>query len=1523
MKEKATLLSTSVNPVSPTTRQSSSRQQRTTTTANQQQSQNTIFSEGNQKMLEQLEQLRLELRKNQDLYSDERRSLQIDFNNQLLLQERKFKTDILELKSTNNLLEEKLHAKIDELTAKDSEIHRLKLAYQQMNADKQQAVQDTQKLKMDLKSVQQSIQANYRFDSTNKPPTTLSPEKSFVSNVSFGESSNAGMGMTPNNLPNDIESYIKVNDAKYEAKLRAMTNKLEFLKSQLETERKELDETKQHLSNQYQEMEKLKNFYERKHQNLVSESEKKLHEREEQISLNYEKRMIELTTLQKQFQILTSQSHDLKQQQSEFEIKEELLTQTNNRLQLNLLNSQKENENLRKTIESYEEAKSKEFFKENEKLTQETTIKRLDNERNYLKNQLKSEITLKTDLQHMLDENNRLLRDTQQQWSKDVETLKEEKNELLRDLQEKDNSFSLSSRQMENDLQLIQKQNQDLKLGFQKCREALKMEQLSLETMKSDKEKVLQENLNLQKDLQFVREQEQSVHISFQQQLKTLESVIQENLEKFLKEKKILKDELFQSLEANSVLNQQFIDLRNQEIFSEHAMKRKFQLVRVLSLTHLSNKKCQKLKSFSKWFFNISLMKIVSQFKAQMGNVLRSTKEEHEKEKQLEIKKLRNDWQLEKINEIASRLKECEEQKEEEKQEVIRNFTYQIEECKKEQEKLLQETEEDHNFDLQQKQQEIIQQRAKLLDEFERIKETLHKEKEKELSQLTYQFWEIEIPSFKEALLKEFTEQKEKEMSLKEKEFETKTLKLVRNHEIEIDFRLDEEKKRFEEILEKTKDSFFEEKKILVQNNEYLIEKQKKEFISQLQELKDLMLLEKEQTLQLELSKQRTSLHEDYEKQLQELRTLWQEESDEKFAKTKEQFEHEFQEKLTKLQSNFENEKSNALKQEMKKWKLILLENDKSKELEIQKIILQTKKEMELSFEKEKNNYLTMIEIEKNKEKDVYLLKLQEKELHNEKEKMDLFERQKELLEKEKQEFSKHLELSLNEKYNLEFKELLLKKTEEFNHLLNIEQKKFESLKEDFTKQMKQFAKERDSLLRQINSLESGAKIQEENNLQMIENLKLDFAQEKETIFQQNEITKQELHSQHQKEMKEKTDSLSMEWNSMFHRKLKEEKEEMLKNFAEQTSQSQQENEKLIKTFENSLNDLQKEKENLKNEFNRLTNQLQEMEDALYDTKQLLEKEKKEHSIHLWQFLTKLQLMKLKFQKGIQEFDLEAQKRFESMQRQSLQQYQEMAMQFMKSCSFLYEIDEKRQFMLSLMNSFNENEDLKKNKKSIQVIEHEIDKLFSEKESLESTKEILLKEIDSLTLEIKENEEMARRHSQESAMTLNGRVNLAFARKKRRLDNEIERLLELMENKRNQILEIDSKMMDKVKLREEKELTLITLEQKFISMIIQQQKDIYKELMEWGIYSEKTRVICEIMRFPFPPKRYVVLTEQQKHTGVNLSPTSKKLKKQNSIIDLQSADTANREITINDVVQLMEHWKQEDQRHELHNPHKT
>merc|ERR1711871_348245 len=114
-----------------------------------------------------------------------------------------------------------------------------------------------------------------------------------------------------------------------------------------------------------------------------------------------------------------------------------------------------------------------------------------------------------------------------------------------------------------------------------------------------------------------------------------------------------------------------------------------------------------------------------------------------------------------------------------------------------------------------------------------------------------------------------------------------------------------------------------------------------------------------------------------------------------------------------------------------------------------------------------------------------------------------------------------------------------------------------------------------------------------------------------------------------------------------------------------------------------------------------------------------------------------------------------------------------------------------------------------------------------------------------------ELEEQIREHNRSSSMQ-NGRINVAHARKKRRLDSELERVLELIEKRRVQIFELDERIGERGRARDDKEMGMIDLEKELVAILLEQQKKVLT-LVEESSFENKNKEIASVANLPWPP----------------------------------------------------------------------
>lgn len=88
---------------------------------------------------------------------------------------------------------------------------------------------------------------------------------------------------------------------------------------------------------------------------------------------------------------------------------------------------------------------------------------------------------------------------------------------------------------------------------------------------------------------------------------------------------------------------------------------------------------------------------------------------------------------------------------------------------------------------------------------------------------------------------------------------------------------------------------------------------------------------------------------------------------------------------------------------------------------------------------------------------------------------------------------------------------------------------------------------------------------------------------------------------------------------------------------------------------------------------------------------------------------------------------------------------------------------------------------------------------------------------------VKEIEHQMHELSKVSAIQ-DGRINIAHAKKKRRLDQEFERMLSRTQDKRDHLKRIESKLQEIDDKRQEKEDQMKELERNLVALLVEQQK---------------------------------------------------------------------------------------------------
>jgi chromosome segregation ATPase len=153
--------------------------------------------EGNSLLLQQLEEMRQELRKIHEISENEKRLLKAEAAAKLASQEKQLKSEIAIFKSEIAAFEDRYSALNDDLQDSRAQQEAMSRACQQLERSRQDALDAQSKLRADLSNMQQTVNATYRLES----------------------SQGLGVGV-------DADTAIRLSEAKFEAKERQLQNKV-------------------------------------------------------------------------------------------------------------------------------------------------------------------------------------------------------------------------------------------------------------------------------------------------------------------------------------------------------------------------------------------------------------------------------------------------------------------------------------------------------------------------------------------------------------------------------------------------------------------------------------------------------------------------------------------------------------------------------------------------------------------------------------------------------------------------------------------------------------------------------------------------------------------------------------------------------------------------------------------------------------------------------------------------------------------------------------------------------------------------------------------------------------------------------------------------------------------------------------------------------------------------------------------------------------------------------------------------
>ena len=296
----------------------------------------THFGEGkdlsdiNKDLIKQIELLQTHEQSMYNTYKTEKKQLIVEHNNKINTLESEYKTDILNLRHKLSLYEDTMLSKDESVSTLASKLDAANRLNTQLVAYKEETVQAQLRIQDELIALRQALSIHVpphilallptKAPLSPSPPPIHNPQAQQIShNSAPGISGTASVTHVTSAVPTSVsvnhppEIVTRLIEAKEESKIKHLNNKIDFLKSQLETEQNTIDDLKQTLTLSHTKINEIKYDYRLKLQEYELLRKNMVEECEKRIEGIYEEKAIEIGVLQTKTGVLDQQLSEARQ----------------------------------------------------------------------------------------------------------------------------------------------------------------------------------------------------------------------------------------------------------------------------------------------------------------------------------------------------------------------------------------------------------------------------------------------------------------------------------------------------------------------------------------------------------------------------------------------------------------------------------------------------------------------------------------------------------------------------------------------------------------------------------------------------------------------------------------------------------------------------------------------------------------------------------------------------------------------------------------------------------------------------------------------------------------------------------------------------------------------------------------------------------------------------------------------------------------------------------------------------------
>ncbi|CAM9333908.1 unnamed protein product [Sphacelaria rigidula] len=433
-------------------------------------------------LLARLEQALKDMAEQQRRFADTKRSILAEKAHEVAVAETKGRRELQEARSLAAAMEDR--ASVLQEQARVSEaaknISTLKAREKEQIRRRQVAEEEAEKSRKDIGVLRQTVQQSQSMDITDE---------------SGGR--------------RDGQSTLAAATATSEARIRTLNNKVEFLKAQLSSEQTLKAEVEAALALS------RKNLFdaqdERRKQAAAADKAREVavEEAVARIQRQMEESMSEAYRFQSKLQVLQDQLNDSLGDLSMARRREESLKAELAQAAAKLDGRTEELEKAQSRANDLAEARAADSESTADRAAREAVVRRLDNERQYLKSQLQSEITCRDELREALATATRQLGEIKvTDWSEEQAARTEEFQQQLHEKTGAIGDLTAEKVAMEAELVAATRQLGLLKEGYSKARDNLRAEQSALETARTANRRLREQVQALSDELTSTRTQQ-------------------------------------------------------------------------------------------------------------------------------------------------------------------------------------------------------------------------------------------------------------------------------------------------------------------------------------------------------------------------------------------------------------------------------------------------------------------------------------------------------------------------------------------------------------------------------------------------------------------------------------------------------------------------------------------------------------------------------------------------------------------------------------------------------------------------------------------------------------------------------------------------------------------------------------------------------------------------------------------------------------------------------------------------------